>query len=279
MFLAMGPTIRQDTVHRSLPYGLKDIVGELELRGAMLVSAEEIAAYGSVAPHTPAAYDLVHRLVAARWLRPLPVRGRYEFLPGRAGPFSREDTLDPLRVLLEEHGLGAQVVLAGAAFLRGFADRAPLAFDVLVPRNRRISTSLRSLYRFHWVAPDRIFGAEPLEGLPVSTCERLLLDVALWPNVVGGGIRARDHWLGSVLETAATDRVVEMLQRLDSATVTARAGYLAGAFGRPDLADAIADLGRSRIAVPLLPGAESTPATRHDRRFNVVDPVGAATVA
>jgi predicted transcriptional regulator of viral defense system len=267
-----------DTVHRSLPYGLKDVVGELELRGALLVSAEEIAAYGGVTSSTPAAYDLVHRLVVARWLLPLPVRGRYEFLPGRAGPFSRQDTLDPLRALLAEYGLRAQVVLAGAAFLRGFATRAPLAFDVLAPRNRRISISLRSLYRFHWVAPDRIFGAEPLEELPVSTRERLLLDVALWPCEVGGGIRARDHWLGSALETAATDRVMEMLRQLDSTTVTARAGYLAGAFGRPDLADAIESLGRARVAVPLLPGAEATAAARHDRRFNVVDPIGAASV-
>jgi len=267
-----------DTVHRSLPYGLKDVVGELELRGRLLVSAEEIASYGGVTPSTPAAYDLVHRLVAARWLRPLPVRGRYEFLPGRAGPFSREDTLDPLRALLAEHGLQVQVVLAGAAFLRGFADRAPLAFDVLTPRNRRVSTSLRSLYRFHWVVSDRIFGATQLEGLPVSTRERLLLDVALWPNEVGGGIRARDHWLGTAIGTGAPDSVVEMLSWLDSATVTARAGYLAGAFGRPDLADAIAKLGRSRVAVPLLPGVEATPASHHDRRFNVVDPIGAASV-
>jgi hypothetical protein len=89
----MGPQSGQHTVHRSLPYGLKDVVGELELRGAILVSADQIATYGGVAPHTPAAYDLVHRLVAARWLRPLPVRGRYEFLPGRAGPSSARTRL------------------------------------------------------------------------------------------------------------------------------------------------------------------------------------------
>ena len=149
---------------------------------------------------------------------------------------------------------------------------------MLVPRTRSISSALRSRYRFHPVAPERIFGAESLEGLPVSTRERLLIDVALWPAAVGGALRARDHWLASALEGASTARVVELLRRLDSPAATARAGYLAEAFGRPDLADAIAPLGRSRVVVPLLPGAPPGPGARRDTRFNVVDPVGAASI-
>src|SRR3990170_1180494 len=86
-------------LHRSLPYGLRNVVGELELRGAALVSAEQVAAYAGVPVGSPAAYDIIRRLVAARWLQPLPVKGRYEFLPGAAGPFSRDDALDPLRAL------------------------------------------------------------------------------------------------------------------------------------------------------------------------------------
>ena len=183
--------------HRSLPYGLRNVVGELELRGATLVSSEQIAAYADVPAGSSAAYDIVRRLVAARWLRPLPLQGHYEFLPGAAGPFSRDDVLDPLRVMFDDPGPLGQVVLTGAAFLRGYADRAPVRFDVLLPRTKSISTSLRSLYRFHLVKPDRIFGAEILEGVPVSTRERLLIDVALWPDTIGAALRDREHWLGA----------------------------------------------------------------------------------
>lgn len=267
-----------DTLHRSLPYGLRTVVGELELRGAVLVSDDDIAQFAGIAPHTSAAYDLVHRLVASRWLRPLPVRGRYEFLPGRAGPFSREDPLDPLRAIIAERDVATQVVLAGAAFLRGFSDRPPVAWDVLLPRGYWVSTSLRERYRFHWVAPGRIFGAGDVDGVPVSTSERLLLDVALWPTEVGAALKLRDHWLAAALADVAADVVVAMLVRLASPAVTARAGYLAASFGRSDLADAIATLGRSRIAVPLLPGVEGTTTTR-DARFNVIDPVGASSVS
>lgn len=265
-------------LHRSLPYGLRSVVGELELRGATLVSAEEVAAYAGVAAGSPAAYDIIRRLVAARWLRPLPVKGRYEFLPGAAGPFSREDALDPLRALFAGWETAGQVVLSGAAFLRAFADRAPDRFDVAVPRRRSIWRSLRSLYRFHSVVPERIFGAELVDGVPVSTRERLLLDVALWPDAVGVALRDRDHWLGRALAEADTSIVKKMLRRLDSPTANARAGYLAAVFGRGDLADAVAQLGRPRVSVPLLPATASTPAARRDERFNVVDPVGAATV-
>jgi predicted transcriptional regulator of viral defense system len=266
-------------LHRSLPHGLRNVVGELELRGTTLVSADQVAAHAGVAAGSPAAYDVIRRLVAARWLRPLPVRGQYEFLPGAAGPFSREDALDPLRALFARWEAPGQVVLTGAAFLRELADRAPDRFDVAVPRSRSIWRSLRSLYRFHSVVPGRIFGAELVDGVPVSTPERLLLDVALWPDAVGVALRDRAHWLGRALDGADMTTTVDMVRRLDSPTATARAGYLAQAFGRDDLADAVAGLGRSRVSVPLLPATAPTPAARRDRRFNVLDPVGAATVA
>lgn len=266
-------------LHRSLPYGLRNVVGELELRGVTMVSAEQVAAYAGVAPRSPAAYDVIRRLVASRWLRPLPVQGRYEFLPGAAGPFSREDALDPLRAVFAGWDAPGQVVLSGAAFLRGVGDRAPDRFDVAVPRTKSIWRSLRSLYRFHSVVPERIFGAELVDGVPVSTLERLLLDVALWPDGIGVALRDRDHWLGRALAEADMSSVIEMLRRLDSPTATARAGYLAEAFGRGDLADAVAGISRSRVLVPLLPATAPTPSARRDRRFNVMDPVGVATVA
>lgn len=267
--------------HRSLPKSLARVVGELELRNAVLVTADELAKMAGLQPHSAAARNLVRHLVGHGWLRAQELRGHYEFLPGRAGPYSREDALDPLRAMLRHPGREAQVALAGAAFLRGFADRAPVLFDVLVPQGTPISGSLRAVYRFHWVSPTRLFGGEPLDGVPVSSAERLLVDVALWPTGPGLGpsLRAGDHWLGAALRVAALDTVVEMLRRLGSPTATARAGYLAHAFGRSDIADAIAQFARSRVATPLLPGVEPRDEGVRDRRFNVIDPIGAGSVA
>ena len=80
-----------------------------------------------------------------------------------------------------------------------------------------------------------------------------------------------DHWLGNALRQASAAEIVAMLRDLDSASVTARAGYVAERFGRPGVADPIALLGRTSVAVPLLP--KSTTGHR-DQRFNVIDPVG-----
>ncbi|MFN8629638.1 MAG: hypothetical protein U0838_04750 [Chloroflexota bacterium] len=104
---------------------------------------------------------------------------------------------------------------------------------------------------------------------PASGCS----STPRWPQYVGP-LALADHWLAPAMAEASADVVVEMLERLGSTRVTARAGYLADRFGRPDVADRIAGLGRSPVAVPLLPGAASG---NRDRRFNVVDPIGAGS--
>ena len=261
---------------RTIPPRLAPVVSGLELRGATIVSASEIATLAGAEPQSAAARDLVRRLVEHQWLRPLPTRGLYEFLPGAAGPYSRNDALDTLRAAAGASRLRPQVVLTGAAFLRGFSDRAPVEYDIVVVVDQPISAALRSAYRVHWAAPRRIFGGEIVNGVLASTRERLLVDVALWPALVGGALQLRDHWLAAALAGASTDTVVEMLRTLDSASASARAGYLAMRFDRLDVADAIAGLGRSRVAVPLIPGIAPSTAAHRDKRFNVVDQVGAA---
>ncbi|MBX3031721.1 MAG: type IV toxin-antitoxin system AbiEi family antitoxin domain-containing protein [Chloroflexi bacterium] len=264
---------------RRISRGTADIVAELELRNADVVTFAELEGIAGLEPGSPQTSKVIHRLVADRWLVPLPVRGTYEFIPGRAaGPFSREDVLDPLRGLLKRRpDARVQVVLDGAAYLRGFNDRPPVTYDILVPREQPVSAALRRIYRMHRVAPDRLSGAAQLDGLAVSTADRLLVDVALWPDVLGTALRHRDHWLSRALAAADPDVVAALLRAIGSPTVAARAGYLADRFGRGDIADAIATLGRSPVLVTLVPGIDVSDASR-DRRFNVVDPVGVATV-
>lgn len=258
---------------RTIIPSLAPVVSQLELREATLVTADEIAAMAGTEPRTARTRLLIHRLVGAGWLAPLTARGRYEFISGRAG-LSGNDVLDTLRAITATAEPAPQVALTGAAFLRGFAPRAPISYDVLVPAARPVSAAIRSLYRIHSVAPARLFGAEPLRGVMVSTSERLLIDAALWPQYVGKSLALADHWLAPAIAQASADVVVEMLERLRSTRVTARAGYLADRFGRPDVADRVAGLGRSSVVVPLLPGAASG---SRDRRFNVLDPIGAGS--
>jgi predicted transcriptional regulator of viral defense system len=274
----MDGTQVQENMPRTLPAGLAPVVAAFEMRNATVVTLAEITRIAGLDGQA-SAKRLAYRLVQARWLQPLAVKGTYEFLPGRAGPFSRSDDLDALRGLLRQRPAAEiQLSSSGAAFLRGFADRAPVEFTVLVPAGAPVSARLRRTYRFHWVAFDRIFGSSPVEGIPVSTPDRLVLDVALWPEDVGPALRASDHWLRQALEHSTPEGVVAYLRRLDSPTVTARAGHLADAFGRPDIADAIAGLGRARLLVPLLPGFASTAPALRDRRFNVSDPIGAGSI-
>jgi predicted transcriptional regulator of viral defense system len=267
-----------ESLHRSLPHSLRNVVGELELRAVTLVSGSEIASYAGVPAGSPQARAIIRRLVGQRWLNPLPVQGRYEFLPGVAGPFSRHDDLDTLRALFDA-GTPGQVALGGAAFLRGFLERAPAPIDILVPRPHSVRLGLRQRYRFHFVEPERIFGATLVDGVLASTPERLLVDVALWPETVGAALRDREHWLGRALADASAEVARLMLARLDSPVASARAGYLAAAFGRPDIADNVATMRRSRVAVPLIPGVEAGPDAKRDRRFNVIDPVGVSTIS
>ena len=278
IIVVMDTTLMQ-TSSRTLPPRLAPIVAGLELRAATTVDASEIARLAGVEPGSVASRDIVRRLVDHRWLRPLPVRGRYEFLPGAAVANSRNDDLDPLRAIGKGSGGPLQVALAGAAFLRGFSDRAPRRYDILVPQGRAVSATLRSLYRVHWVAPRRLSGGKMIDGVLASTRERLLIDVALWPAVIVQALQLQDHWLGAALEGASSDLVLDLLRDLDSAFATARAGYLAERFGRPDIADRIASLGRSRVTVPLVPSAGSSSSLHRDHRFNVLDPFGVASRA
>ena len=233
-------------LHRSLPHGLRNVVGELELRGATLVSAEEVAAYAGVAAGSPAAYDIIRRLVAARWLRPLPVKGHYEFLPGAAGPFcarmpsTRCARCSPGGRLPARSSSQVPRSSAGSPAVRRTGSTWPslAPVDLAVPSLalpvplRGTGADLRS--RAGRRRPRVHAGAPPARRRALAGRGRR-------------GPRDRDHWLGRALAEADTSSVIDMLRRLDSPTATARAGYLAGAFGRDDLADAVASLGRSRV--------------------------------
>ncbi len=215
----------------------------------------------------------VRSLVAHGWLVPLPMRGTYEFLSAQAGPDRGGDPLtEAAAALRRSPGLRLQLVLEGAAFLGGFNERAPLRYALIVPKQAPIQRGLAHAYDLIRAAPSRFFGATPREGVPMSGASRLLFDAAFWPERAGD-LRDPGHWLRGALAKADLSEILAFAQRLDSARVTARAGYFAEAFGRPDIAATLADL-HPKAAVRL--GNPAEPLHARDTRFGMRDHLGVA---
>jgi hypothetical protein len=128
------------------------------------------------------------------------------------------------------------------------------------------------VYEVIRAAPTRFFGAFLRDGVPVSGAERLLFDAALWPDRAGD-LRDSDHWLRASLVKSDTATIVAFARQLDSYRVTARAGYFAESFGRPDVAAALAEL---RPQGMLHIGHPSDPYIARDARFGVIDHIGIA---
>ena len=172
---------------RTLPPSLASIVADLEMRQARLVTTEELAHLIGSEPKGWRVGDAVADLVARGWLRPLPLRGSYEFLPAAGGPWESGDPWMELRAaLVKNPNLAAQVALGSAAFLRGYADRHPSTDIIIVNINSSVLPGLHRTYRSIRTQPTRLFGATPIDGLPVATPTRLVLEAATWWRDAGG---------------------------------------------------------------------------------------------
>ena len=215
----------------------------------------------------------VRSLVAHNWLVPLPMRGTYEFLPAQAGPDRAGDPLtEAAATTMRFPSLRLQLVLEGAAFLGGFNERAPVRYTLIVPAQAPIQRGLAQAYDLIRAAPSRFFGATPHNSVPMSGASRLLFDAAFWPGRAGD-LRDPGHWLRAALARADVPEILMFADRLDSDRVTARAGYFAEAFGRPDIAAALAEF-RPKANVRL--GDPTAPLRARDTRFGVRDHLGVA---
>ena len=78
--------------------------------------------------------------------------------------------------------LRLQLIGAGAAFLRGYADRAPHRYRLAVDKTATRSRALEREYDVMRTTPERLFGAPDFDGIPVSDATRLLVDAAPRPG-------------------------------------------------------------------------------------------------
>ena len=206
------------------------------------------------------------------WLVPLPVRGTYEFLPALAGGGMR------MRSARTSSGDKGSLGTAGSRRLGSALTWPEPARTRQHSAGDPLTEAAAALKRFpsrrlQLVLGEAAFlGATPRNSVAMSGASRLLFDAAFWPGRAGD-LRDPGHWLRAALARADISEILAFAQRLDSDRVTARAGYFAEAFGRPDIAAALADL-RPRAAVRL--GDPREPLHARDTRFGVRDHLGVA---
>ena len=270
----MTQDLRSDSASRHIPRWVSRAVADFEIFGRDVVSTEDVATALGVGADSRRLKNAIQALVRLGWLRPLPARGRYEFLGARGGPFPSGDPLLEARAVRSRRpDFRLAVVGTGAAFLRGFAERAPERYAVAIDRDQGGSVALAATYDAVKTTRPRIAGIPDLRGVPVSDPAHLLGDAALWPSACGD-LRDAYHWLRGALEVAEAQEVVAVAGRVGHAAA-ARMAYLAGRFGAPDVAAAIAETlpGRARTRI----GPAGAAVVVRDAILGVDDRLGVAT--
>jgi predicted transcriptional regulator of viral defense system len=259
---------------RTISRSIADVVAYLEQQEKTIATAKEIAQFLGVDRDDQRLSDVLQSLRRRGWLLPLPIRGAYEFLPARAGTNPSGDPWIELRLLLAtERSLRFQVALVSAAFLRGYAERKPRKDILLVNKEQSLRPRLRDVFRVIRTKPERLFGSELLQGLPVSNASRLVLECVLYWRFAGD-LRSRGHWVGQCLRDASAETVRRWSRELGG-SVPRRVGYLAERFGAEHIAN---------VLVPRRTGAIAYLGPKHERgefnaKWRVYDTLGVAEVA
>lgn len=223
---------------RAIPGWLAAVVQELELGGGHLVTLDDVA---RARPELDRALvrQGIAQLVRRGWLRPVGVRGTYEFIPGAAaGPYPSGDPWLVLRAELRRHAGAFHVGATSAAWLLGYAQRSPAPHLVVTTPDVRAPRPLAAAYRLLRTDPAPASGT--VDGLPVPTPPELFAEVAqLAPRLA---LDAARGWLRRLLDDVPPGEVSVALNDRGVAN-RARAGYLAEACGATEHAAAIAALG------------------------------------
>lgn len=249
------------------------VIEELEVRGSAVVTTAELAALRRVPVRSRTLRSLITRLIANGWLVPLARQGAYEFVPLRVGTAPSGDELRELEALAQGPKAPAfQLALGSAAFLRGYAERAPSASYVLLSkRATRRPPGLWKRFRVIRTDPSRIFGGVPLRAnsrVPVSTPARLFIDVGLYWREAGD-LRARDHWLAAAAFDANVRDAVTWARALGPSVVS-RVGFLAERFGALKIAELLAPQVERRAVASFGPRDKGT----YDVRWHIYDAIG-----
>lgn len=263
-----------DIAHRHAPRWIAPVLADFEMMGRSVVTTSDVAAALETSSSSRQTRNAIQEMLSLGWLRALPSRGTYEFLPARGGPWSAGDPLTAARAALKRRpDFRLAIVGTGAAFLRGFSERPPVDYAVAVDRDQGGSVALSHAYHVVKTTRRRLDAVPTLEGVPVSDAPRLLADAALWPEVCGD-LRSVDHWLSRTLQKTDVAATATISATLGTA-VAARMAYIATRFDAVDLATAIRTTLHSRARTTI--GDPETPVVRRDAGLGVDDRLGVAT--
>lgn len=222
---------------RYIPRWLAAIVQELELERPTLVSVDDVRRLATLRPS--AVRQAISELVQLGWLRPVGVRGTYEFIPGSAaGPYPSGDPWLVLRAELARRPGRFHAGAQSAAWLLGYAQRPPDRHVVITTPETRVPRGMRDVYDV--LATEPAPANKIVSGLPVPAPAELLAEVAqLAPRLK---LDSAQGWLRRLLKDTSPEEVARVLRDRGTST-RARAGYMAEVCGAKAHAEAIEALG------------------------------------
>lgn len=213
------------TVARTIPPSLAQVVEQLELDGASIVTVADLVHLGGPDTSEEAARRVAYELQRAGWLGRLRTQNAWEFLPGaRGGPIGSADRFVEFRARrATDPTWGGVLAMESAATLHGLAQRVPAQEVVALPRGAAFPKALAGDWRF--VRLDLgLESTTSINGMPTWTIDALLVGVAARPS----GYRdfaGLGQWLELGAHRADVDQVITLLQSQNAAT-RQRTAYL-----------------------------------------------------
>lgn len=209
---------------RTLSPAESRVVLELQWREQVAVTLDDIQEI--LGGDRPQAWSVAHRLARKGWLERL-TRGHYRLIPADRGVEGVPD-LDPYRV--EDVIQGPHFFsYATACKHHGFTDQVFPRYYVAVPRQRPKLALAGVEVVFVQVQEEHLFGWETVEiyrrPVPMADPPRALLDALDRPRYAGG-IGEVSLMVRSAARRLDWDRLLEYLERLGTAALAQRLGYL-----------------------------------------------------
>jgi hypothetical protein len=215
---------------RAVPTSLAGIVSELELNSATIVTLSYLEGAQERIGFRYPATELAERLRRLGWLKPLRVRGAWQFAPARLGGAVVEDRFIELRALMMTRPeIRISVGYESAAFIRGFIDRPPEREVLVFEHGTGVVAALDRFRRTLLTLPEAAYSMR--RGLRVKTANGLFASICMHPE----GFRAWDELVPNLahLIRAIDINTVSVLLDGSSASAWARAAYLCARGGDP----------------------------------------------
>lgn len=245
---------------RSIPPSLAPVVEELELAGADLVTASQLAEIVRSAGIRTSPYVVAARLRDRGWLLPTGQRGVWEFAPGAvAGPYTRGGHTRLLRSVLARTDIACGLTFQAAAWAHGLADRAPARIEVAAATARE-ARHLPDGLDVSVFAPR--LGYVMVKDVPVLRPDGIVVHMAARPAQVRSWTSALE-WLPEVAAEVTYAGIIDEIRDRPT-TVGTRVGYLLQGM-RPDIAGRITGPPTRTWFGP------RTAVIRHDSRRHVAD--------